>query len=122
MPDLSKSKFKTEAVLVSSTTAGASANVIYTVPNNFSAIVRFLHLSNNNTATKKQYVQFYHNDNSTYHHIVNGLSMAGNSVYDVCQGAYFNLHQGDKIVCYSETANTLDVTISVEEYYDPVRG
>lgn len=122
MPDLSKSKFKTEGATVTATASGASAQVIYTVPNNFSAIVRFLHLSNNTTSTKKQYVQFYHLDDTSYHYIINGLAMAGNSVYDVCQGAYFNLHQGDKLVCYTETAGSLDVTISVEEYYDPVRG
>ena len=122
MPDLTKSKFRTEGATITATASGASAQVLYTVPNNFSAIVRFLHLSNNNTATKKQYIQFYHFDDTSYHYIVNGLAMSGNSVYDVCQGAIFNLHQKDKIVLYTETAGSLDAVISVEEYYDPVRG
>jgi len=115
------SKFTTEGKTITSTSAGASADVIYTVPNNYSAIVRFLHLSNGTANNKKAYVQFYHQDDDTYHYIANGLAMDANSVFDLTNGNYFNLHAGDKIVAYIETGMTLDVMISVEEYYDPAR-
>jgi hypothetical protein len=45
--------------------------------------------------------------------------MAGHSVTNLVNGGYFNLHAGDKIVVYGETANTLEVIVSVEEYYNP---
>ena len=121
MPDLSVSKFTTESKTITSTSADASADVIYTVPDNYSAIVRFLHLSNGTTSTKKAYIQFYHNDDTTYYNLVNGLSMSGNSTHDVVSGNFFTLHQKDKIVSYIESGMTLDVTVSVEEYFDPAR-
>lgn len=122
MPDLSKSKFTTESKTVTSTSSGASADVIYTVPDNHSAIIRFLHLSNGTVSTKKAYIQFYHADDAQYHHIVNGLSMAGNSSHDVISGNFMTLHQKDKILAYIESGMTLDVTLSSEEYFDPARA
>ena len=47
--------------------------------------------------------------------------MAGNSVVNLVNGGYFNLHSGDKIMVYGETANTMEVLVSVEEYFDPNR-
>ena len=67
------------------------------------------------------FVQFYHADDNEYHYIANGLSMAGHSVANLVNGGYFNLHSGDKIMVYGETANTMEVLVSVEEYFDPAR-
>jgi hypothetical protein len=47
--------------------------------------------------------------------------MAGHSVVNLVNGGYFNLHSGDKIMVYGETANTMEVLVSVEEYFDPAR-
>ena len=121
MPDLSVAKFTTESKTITSTSADASADLIYTVPDNYSAIVRFLHLSNGTNSTKKAYLQFYHNDDTTYHYLINGLSMSGHSTHDVVSGNFFTLHQKDKLLSFIENGMTLDVTISVEEYFDPAR-
>ena len=121
MPDLTSSKFFTESVTVTSTSADGSADVIYTVPNNFSSIVRYLLLSNGTASTKKCYIQFYHNDDSSYHYLAKGLSMAGNSIKSLSEFGNLNLHEGDKIVAYIEAGMDLDVTLSVEQYYDPNR-
>ncbi len=86
MPDLSKSKFTTENKTVTSTSAGASADVVYTVPDNHSAIVRFLHLSNGTASTKKAHIQIYHNDTTSYFTVVNGLSMTANTTHNVVSG------------------------------------
>ena len=122
MPDLSKSKFTTEGTTVTSTSSGSSADVIYTVPDNHSAIVRFLHLSNGTANNKKAYVQFYHNDDTSYHYIANGLAMDANTTHDIVSANFFTLHQKDKVVAYIESGMTLDITISVEEYFDPARA
>ena len=121
MPDLSKSKFHTKGYTIASTSAAANATVVYTCPASFSAVTRYLHISNNNSSTKKVYVQFYHSSDEEYHYIANALSMAGNSVTNLVNGGYFNLHSGDKIVVYGETTNTMEVIVSLEEYYDPNR-
>jgi hypothetical protein len=119
MPNLDNSKFHTQGYTISSTSADAGATVVYTCPANFGAITRYLHISNNNTATKKVFVQFYHAEDNAYHYIANGLSMSGHSVTNLVNGGYFNLHAGDKIAVYGETANTMEVIVSVEEYYNP---
>jgi hypothetical protein len=121
MPDLSKSKFHTQGYTIASISADASATVVYTCPANFSAITRYLHISNSSASTKKVFVQFYHADDNEYYYIANGLSMAGHSVVNLVNGGYFNLHSGDKIMVYGETANTMEVLVSVEEYFDPNR-
>ena len=121
MPNLDTSKFHTQGYTISSTSADAGATVVYTCPANFSAITRYLHLSNSSNSTQKVFVQFYHDDDTEYHYIANGLSMAGNSVANLVNGGYFNLHSGDKIVVYGENANVIEVLVSVEEYYDPNR-
>ena len=122
MARLDNTKFHTQGYLVDSIAADANATVLYTCPNNFSAIVRYLHLSNNSNSTKKVYVQFYHKDDDEYHYIANCLSMLGHSVNNLVNGGYFNLHSGDKLLAYCETTNTMDIIISVEEYYDPARN
>jgi len=122
MPDLSASKFHTKGFTIAATAADASATAVYTCPNNFGAVVRYLHLSNNNPSTKKAYVQFYHADDGEYHYIANGLSMSGHSVANLVNGGYFNLHAGDKILVYGETTNTIEVMVSCEEYFNPTHG
>jgi len=122
MPNLINSKFLTESKTITSTSADESADVIYTVPNNYSSTIRFLHLSNGTGNNKKAYIQFYHKDDNQYHYLANGLAMDANTVQDITGNAYFNLHQGDKIVAYIQSGMILDVTISAEEYYNPNRG
>mgnify|MGYP003650648121 CR=1 FL=1 len=119
MPNLDASKFHTQGYTIASTSADASATVVYTCPANFSAIARYLHLSNSSNSTKKAYVQFYHAEDTEYHYIANGLSMAGHSIANLVDGNYFNLHAGDKILVYGESTNTIEVLVSVEEYYNP---
>ena len=121
MPDLSKSKFHTQGYTIASTSADASATVVYTCPANFSAITRYLHISNNNTANKKVSVQFYHAESNEYKYIANALSMAGNSVTNLVNGGYFNLHSGDKILGFDGSSGGIEVFISVKQFYNPNR-
>tara|TARA_R110002153_G_scaffold237758_1_gene391959 strand:- start:1358 stop:1723 length:366 start_codon:yes stop_codon:yes gene_type:complete len=111
----------TESVTVSATAGGASGNVLYTVPNNNDATIDMLFISNNNTASKKVYVQFYHQDDTTYYNLVNARSVAGNTSYNVLESSHMHLHAGDKIVVYGETTNVFEATISVKQFYNPSR-
>ena len=117
----SASKFVTESKNITATSGGASGDVLYTVPPNHSAIITFLFISAGNTNNKHISIQFYHDDDSGYHHILNRLAMANNTIENVSNGSRFNLHQNDKLVCFSDSSGNFDVTVSVEEFFDPVR-
>ena len=117
----SASKFVTELKNITATSGGASGDVLYTVPNNHSALVDFLLISAGNSNNTHIYIQFYHDDDSIYHNIVNKLAMTNNTVQQLMGGVRLNLHQNDKLVCYTDSSGNFDVTVSVEEFFDPVR-
>jgi len=121
MPIVTAGKFKTEGKRVTATAADASAQVIYTCPNNFSAVVKFLNISSGTTANKKIYVQLYFDDLSQYDYLLNGYDMSEHSSFNILNGTVFSLHQKDKIVAYTDSANNFDIVVSVDEYFDPAR-
>ena len=121
MPDLSTSKFHLESKTITSTLSDTSADIVYTVPSNFSSIIRYLLLSNGTNSVKKAYVQLYHADDNSYHYLAKGVAMDGHSIIGLSSYGSLNLHEGDKIVAYIEAGMDLDITLSAEEYYDPNR-
>ena len=44
-----------------------------------------------------------------------------NTIQQIMGGVRLNLHQADKLVCYTDSSGNFDVTVSVEEFFDPVR-
>lgn len=121
MPLAAASKFKTEGARITALAADASAQVVYTCPNNYSAIVRFLNIASGPTANKHISVQFYHVEDLTYHYLLYAYDMAAASSFNVLNAGIMSLHQNDKIVAFADIANNFDIVISVEEYFDPVR-
>tara|TARA_R110002050_G_C8561874_1_gene481737 strand:- start:47 stop:418 length:372 start_codon:yes stop_codon:yes gene_type:complete len=117
----SASKFVTESKNITASSGGTSGDVLYTVPLNHSALVDFLLISAGNTNNKHISIQFYHDDDSLYHDIVNRLAMTNNTIQQLMGGVRLNLHQKDKLVCFSDSSGNFDVTISVEEFFDPLR-
>ena len=113
-------KTVSESVTVSSTSAGASADVLYTCPANHDAVVEYLAASNGGTSSQKITIEFYHNDDTTYHPLAKAHAVAGNDSYHLITSNRFYLHASDKIVC-SKDGGTFDVTISVREFYNPNR-
>ena len=112
----------TEAITVTATTGGASADVIYTAPPNHDATIDFLHISNGNTATQNVTVQWYHADTNTYHPIINDKSIPGKDVYNIVGADRIHLHSGDSISAFDGVGGNLEVFISVRQYYNPARG
>jgi hypothetical protein len=121
MPFEAATKFKTEGQRITATAADASAQVLYTCPNNFSAIVKFLHVSSGTSANKKISIQIYFDDSSQYDYLLSAHDMTAGSSLNVLSGNVFSLHQKDKIVAFTDTANNFDIVISVDEYFDPAR-
>jgi hypothetical protein len=108
-----------ESKSITSTTAGASADVIFTVPNNHLAEVTFMVVSNASNLNTIS-IQVYHDDDGTYYNIVTSKSIPANDTYNVVQGDILMLHPGDKVVAY-KVGGTFDVSVSGRLYYDPTR-
>lgn len=121
MPVKNASKFKSEGINVTATSADASAQLLYICPLNFSAIITFLHISSGNAANKKISVQFYHEETATYRYLLRDYVMAANDSYNIVTSSSLSLHQNDKIICFTDTTTNFDVFVSIEEYFDPVR-
>lgn len=111
----------TKSVNITATSGGASANILYTVPNFHDATVEFLHISNGASSTDSVSIQWYHKENNAYYTIVDQKSVSGNDVYNVITSDRLHLHAGDKIVIFNG-GGTLGVTLSAVEYYNPTRG
>jgi len=122
MATLSTAKFFTAAKDISSTSGGASSDVIYTCPSNFIALVRFLHVSNGGSNNKKYSIQWYESDTTTYHYIVDDHSLSSNSLEDVVHGgSYIALKAGDKIVASKESGGDFHIILSGEEHFQPTQ-
>lgn len=121
MPAKDVSKLVTESINVTATAADASAQLLYQCPTNFSAVVTFLIISSGAVGNKDISIQFYHQEDTTYHYILRTYRMSANSVFVVTNSNSLSLHQGDKLVCFTDSTGNFDVTLSVEEYFDPVR-
>jgi len=111
----------TEAITITATSGGASANVIYTCPPNHDATIDFLHISNGSTSTQNVTIQWYHADTNTYHHIINDKSISGKDVYNIINADRIHLHAGDSISAFDGASGSLEVFISVRQYYNPTR-
>jgi hypothetical protein len=121
MPVKDASKFVTESITVTATAAGTSAQLLYQCPTNFSAVVTFLLISSGATANKDISLQFYHQETALYKYLLRTYRMGSNSAFVMTSLNSLSLHQGDKLLCFTDTTGNFDVTISVEEYFDPVR-
>ena len=111
----------TEAITVTAIAGGASADVIYTCPPNHDATVDFLHISNGTTAVQNVTIQWYHADTNTYHQIINDKSISGKDVYNIITADRIHLHAGDSISAFDGASGSLEVFISVRQYYNPAR-
>ena len=121
MPFEAAGKFKTEGARITALAAGASAQVVYTCPNNYSALVRFLNIASGSVANKHISVQFYHSETTVYDYLLYAYDMAANSSFNVLNGSVMSLHQKDKLVAFTNSSGNFDIIISVEEFFDPVR-
>jgi len=117
---LADAKFFSAAKDLTATAGGASGNVVYTCPNNYISLIKFLHVSIGANSTKKYSLQWYEASTTTYHFIVDDHSLAGNSLEEVVQGgSYLALSPGDKIVGFEESGADAHIIISGEEHYQP---
>ena len=106
--------------VITSTTADAGADVVYTVPARHDAQLTLLVCANGG-ATHKVNVQVYHEDGAEYHYLLRATSITGGESLNVLGSSRLFLHAGDKVVVY-KSAGTLDVSVSGKQFYNPTRG
>ena len=112
------SKFFSNSVDLTTT----DQTIVYTVPNNHSAIVRALLIANTDTANRNIDLKWHHLDVASTKSILEGHTIDGGTFEAVFNDNIpFYLHAGDILYVTAATANTIIVTISVDEYYDPNR-
>ena len=122
MATVQTAKFFTAAKDLSATAGGSSADVIYTCPNNFISLIRFMHVSNGSSNNKKYSIQWYEAATTTYHFIVDAHSLSSNSLEEVVQGGgYLALSAGDKIVGFEDSSADFHVVVSGEEHFQPTQ-
>ena len=118
MTILADAKFFSAAKDLTATAGGASGDLIYTCPNNFISLIKFMHVSIGATSTKKYSLQWYEASTTTYHFIVDEHGLSGHSLEEVIQGGgYLALSAGDKIVGFEESGADAHIIVSGEEYY-----
>ena len=108
-----------ESLSITSTTTGAGADVVYTVPASHDVELTLLACANGGSNNKIN-VQVYHADDEEYHYLLRTHSVANHDTYNVITSNRIFLHAGDKIVAY-KAGGTFDVSISGKQYYNPVR-
>jgi hypothetical protein len=108
------------SVSITSTSADASANVIYTVPANYDSEIDFL-ICTNGSSTNNISIQIYHANGTSYHHLLRNHSVGGNDSYKVLESDRIYLHEGDKVLAY-KGSGTFDVSVSGRQFYNPMRS
>jgi hypothetical protein len=98
-------------------TAGA-ANTIYTCPDNHTARVELLFVTNTTSGNKTVSIKWHDYSAGTEYYIVGGYTVSAYSFLKL-DGSYLALSAGDYIVITPEAGSTMDATVSVEEYFDP---
>jgi hypothetical protein len=100
--------------------AGA-ANTIYTVPPNHTAKVELLFIANAASGNKTVSIKWHDTSLNKDYFIVGGYTVSGYNFLKI-DGSYLALSAGDYLVATTEAGSTMDATVSVEEYYDPLNN
>lgn len=101
-------------------TAGA-ANTIYTCPANHTAKVELLFIANTTSGNKTVSIKWHDTSLGTDYFIVGGYTLSAYNFLKI-DGSYLVLNAGDYLVVTPEAGSTMDATVSVEEYFDPMNN
>ena len=101
-------------------TAGV-ANTIYTCPPNHTAKMELLFIANTTSGNKTVSIKWHDVSEGKEYYIVGGYAISAYSFLKM-DGSYLALSAGDHMVVTPEAGSTMDATVSVEEYFDPMNG
>ena len=113
------SKYFTKAKTLTATAGGASGDVVYTCPSFHVSVIQFINISNGATSAKKYSIQWYEAATTTYHTIVDEVSLAASTNDSLLTKGFLALREGDKIVAFEESSSDFHITLSGEEHFRP---
>ena len=99
-------------------TAGVG-NTIYTCPANHTSKVELLFIASNTSGNKTVSIKWHDTSLGTDYFIVGGYTISAYNFLKI-DGSYLVLNAGDYLVVTPEAGSTMDATVSVEEYFDPM--
>lgn len=102
------------------TLVAGSANTIYTCPNNYTAKVVLLFVTNTAGGNQTVTIQWYSSAEDTTYYIVGGYVVPAYSFLKL-DGSYLTLNAGDYLIVTPEAGSVMDATVTVEEYFDPTQ-
>ena len=94
-------------------------NTVYTCPSNHTAKVELLFVSNRGSGNKTVSIQWLDSSLSTQYYIVGGYVISAYNFLKI-DGSYLVLNAGDSLQMTPEAGSSMDATVSVEEYFDPM--
>jgi hypothetical protein len=98
-------------------TAGVS-NTIYTCPNNYTAKVVLLLVSNGTSGNKTVTLEWHDNSTALAYSITSGYVLTSHNFLRFDQ-SYLILNSGDYITATPEAGSTMSALLTLEEYFDP---
>lgn len=116
----------TQAILprLKSVGVNLTANVettVYTCPNNFTAKVDLVFVTNNTNGNKTVTIKWYDHTTNVDYFIAPGYTISAYNFLKLSDG-YLVLNSGDKLKFTSETGSTMSAVVSVEEFFDPANA
>jgi hypothetical protein len=101
-------------------TAGVG-NTIYTCPANHTSKVELLFIASNTSGNKTVSIKWHDISLGTDYFIVGGYTISAYNFLKI-DGSYLVLNAGDYLVVTPEAGSAMDITVSVEEYFDPMNN
>jgi hypothetical protein len=96
----------------------ATPTVVYQCPTNFTSQVVLLFVSNKGSGNKTVSLTWTDSHNSVTYSIVAGYTLSAYNFLKFDQ-SYLVLNSGDTLTATSEAGSSMDVVVTVKEYFDP---
>jgi hypothetical protein len=111
-----KVKYNIAATVVTSTSSGASADVLYTCPPFYMGKVVTIHVCVGSGANKKLSIQRFNSTSNTYSYLLEETEHAANTYSSVLtDSTIFILNAGDKLVASMQSGGVFTITTCAEE-------
>lgn len=92
--------------------------IVYTCPPNYTSHITLLFVSNLSSGNKTVTAKWFNSHSNEEYYIIGGYVISAYSFLKM-DGSYLTLNAGDHICVTSEAGSTMDVTLTIEEFYDP---
>ena len=93
---------------------------IYTVPANFSGDISSIYVNNASGSVVTFSLDWYESATTTYNTLAEAVELPANSLLQITEYPLF-LSRGDKVRGLASANSAVNISISIEEFYEPNR-